>query len=379
MPNSSAMTTVPEHIKNLLFEQDCVVIPDFGGFIANFHSAALHANGSILPPRRRLAFNEVLKFDDGLLSSYVAAVENRSREEALQRIRLFAEHLKTELRRKNQYRFEDLGSFSLNREGKLVFEPDDRLNFHAESYGFVPVFPKFSRKYQVETGVINLPVSRPDRQREPQPILEPDVEEVPVLELARRSERRTSWPSVAAACAVLVVSVIGYQFIQSGPASMSSFNPADVLDFEWAKSKKTEPVAKIRPVSGEAQRDVPAPVPTSLAAPAKPEPTAIPTAAITEILPKPVAAVPAAAREIKRAGTRFYVVVGGFKKVVTANKLKRELIAKGYPEASLVAPKVKGKGLVKVAVEDFDTADQANQLARQVGTRFGASAWVLKQ
>jgi cell division septation protein DedD len=377
MQTEVAMATVPEHIKNLLFEQDCVVIPDFGGFIANFHSAALHANGSVLPPRRRLVFNEVLKFDDGLLSSYVALVENRSRDEALQRIRSFTEHLKTELRRQNHYRFESLGAFTLNREGKLVFEPDDRINFHADSYGFVPIFPKFFRKYEGDANVVALPIKHAE-PKQPTPILEPEIEEVPVVDLNSQSARQVSWTSVAAACAILVLGVVAYQFMQSSTDSLSSLNPFNGLNLNWFASKKTEQIVSAKPAPAiqsnptavsQAILDKKPEVEITVTTPYASEPKTT--------LKAPIPAKPTKMDESKTVGPRFYVIVGGFKKVATAAKLKRELVSKGYEQASVVVPQ--RKGLVKVAASTFDSSEEATELARQIGTRFGAPAWVLKQ
>jgi cell division septation protein DedD len=375
MQNPTHMATVPEHIKNLLFEQDCVVIPDFGGFIANFHAASMHANGSVLPPRRRLLFNEVLKFDDGLLSSYVAVIEHRSREEALQRIRAFTEHLKAELRRTNQYRFEHLGSFTLNREGKLQFEPDERLNFYGESYGCVPVFPKFSRKYDSEKGLIALPIAPISTTPA---VLEPDVEEVPVMDLLPSTSRRNPWLTAAAACGLLMLSVAGYQMVGSSGQLSSSLNPLTGLNMPWNSSEST---------SAGAEKLV-KPSPTVLTAAPIPAPVAQPEAGVAEpvkeerIAIRPVEetrpGLSRPERKISAPQTRYYVIVGGFKKATTANKLKRDLLEKGYDQAQLVLPKAE-RGLVKVAVDALESSEEAAVLAKKVGTRFGNAAWVLKQ
>ncbi len=76
---------IEKYIKYLLFEHDCVVIPDFGGFIANYVSADIHPiRHTFVPPSKNIAFNEMLKLNDGLLVAHIANHEHISREEALQ-------------------------------------------------------------------------------------------------------------------------------------------------------------------------------------------------------------------------------------------------------------------------------------------------------
>ena len=86
------MTTVQNHIKELLFEQDCVVIPEFGGFVTNFDCAKINSNNRfIAPPQKWLAFNVLLKNDDGLLSNYIAKEENITVSQANLKVKTFVE------------------------------------------------------------------------------------------------------------------------------------------------------------------------------------------------------------------------------------------------------------------------------------------------
>ncbi|MBC7920702.1 MAG: HU-CCDC81 and SPOR domain-containing protein [Ferruginibacter sp.] len=124
------------YIKELLFEQDCVVIPEFGGFIANYVSAEIHSiRHTFTPPSKSIAFNEMLRLNDGLLASYASRKEGISREEALVNIRNFTRELREEIKQKNKYRLEEVGTLFLNHEQKLQFEPDNRVNFLNDSFG----------------------------------------------------------------------------------------------------------------------------------------------------------------------------------------------------------------------------------------------------
>ena len=62
------MIELSQHIENLLLENDCVVIPRLGGFIAHYQPATyVEEEGLFLPPTRVVGFNPQLRMNDGLL------------------------------------------------------------------------------------------------------------------------------------------------------------------------------------------------------------------------------------------------------------------------------------------------------------------------
>ena len=79
-----------EYISDLLFLHDCVIIPDFGGFICNYKSAYIDdESGLICPPSKDILFNRNLTHNDGLLVSWIAGKENISYEKATSQLMLF--------------------------------------------------------------------------------------------------------------------------------------------------------------------------------------------------------------------------------------------------------------------------------------------------
>ena len=152
------MNTVLNHIKELLFEQDCVVIPEFGGFVTNFDGAKIDSsNRFITPPQKWLAFNSLLKNDDGLLSNYIAQAEQITREQANLKIKIFVEDTKRFINFDKTYLIDGLGIFSQNEEGKIQFQPQ-ATNFHSESFGMENLFLKRFINQQNELQVIQKPV-----------------------------------------------------------------------------------------------------------------------------------------------------------------------------------------------------------------------------
>lgn len=71
------MIELVQHIESLLLENDCVIIPGFGGFVAHYAPAMRVEDENIfLPPTRTIGFNSLLKMNDGILvQSYMVAFD----------------------------------------------------------------------------------------------------------------------------------------------------------------------------------------------------------------------------------------------------------------------------------------------------------------
>ena len=58
-------------IKELIYTNDCVTIPNFGSFIANkFPSFYSKEESKFYPPSRRITFNSKIQNNDGLLANF---------------------------------------------------------------------------------------------------------------------------------------------------------------------------------------------------------------------------------------------------------------------------------------------------------------------
>ena len=79
------MNELSRHIEILLLDNDCVIVPDFGGFMAHHSPAELDKEtGSFYPPQRTLGFNSQLTLNDSLLAqSYVEAYDISYPEDVL--------------------------------------------------------------------------------------------------------------------------------------------------------------------------------------------------------------------------------------------------------------------------------------------------------
>ena len=154
--------SISSYISELLFLHDCVILPGFGGFIANTKPARLNPKtGELSPPFKELMFNRTLKTNDGLLLSYIAEKEKTSHEDVLESILLYSKGLNEELTFSKILRINKVGLFTLGEEGNIIFTQDHKINYNLSSFGMTSSFATPIKRQkiieeQVTTTIINL-------------------------------------------------------------------------------------------------------------------------------------------------------------------------------------------------------------------------------
>jgi len=134
--NFASVIELQRHIEILLLTNDCVIVPDFGGFITHNVPARYDTSDrSFLPPLRTLGFNPQLRMNDSVLAqSYVEAYDI-SYPEALRRIENEVAELKSQLEEEGYYTLEDLGELTVNQEGNYEFSPCESGILSPDLYG----------------------------------------------------------------------------------------------------------------------------------------------------------------------------------------------------------------------------------------------------
>ena len=126
-------------ITSLLYQHDCVTIPDFGSFIVKELSAKyVEAENKFYPPGRYISFNPIIKSNDGLLANYISSKKSISYNEALRKIGLKVIKWKKILSQDTLY-IQGIGEFILNDSENLIFTADKNSNFSKESFGLRPL------------------------------------------------------------------------------------------------------------------------------------------------------------------------------------------------------------------------------------------------
>jgi cell division septation protein DedD len=360
------MITVDKYIRKLLFEHDCVIIPEFGGLLTHHVGAHYDAiQGVFLPARKRLAFNEVLKIDDGLLTYYVAAHEKLSREDALGVVKRYVDAIRQELQSGGTLEMESVGVFAMNAEGKLVFEPDYAQNYNMESFGMQSLAVREVVRDDVYTGLDDL-------------VLDSEMEFVSGSEPAAR---RHSWVNWAAAAVFLgfVAMLSALNTTSESPSLLSSLNPFEtVRDFTLDSytpppTPLSDPVfllPETKPVSVEVMANV-----------SKDE--ILPEEDFKELIPvtdvkgedsMPTPSLPKKLVEEVKTNHSYYLIAGSFGKLKNARDLKEQLLKKGFTESRIMDDT--GGSLVKVSAGSFATLESAMLHKDKVDALTGADSWV---
>jgi hypothetical protein len=148
---------ITHYISELLFLHDCVIIPEFGGFVGNIKSAQLNTNtGFLIPPTKQILFNPNLKTNDGLLVAHIAKQEGLSQEIVRKNIDVFSNQSKSTLSNSKVLRFDKIGLLTITRENNIHFLQDNTTNYNLDVFGMKPISSKeILRKNETEKQITN--------------------------------------------------------------------------------------------------------------------------------------------------------------------------------------------------------------------------------
>lgn len=129
-----------ESVSELLYKHNCVIIPGFGGFITNYKPSGFEESRNLISPSsKKVAFNQLLIENDGLLINSWSQKNEISYQEAEEDILAFSAYLKDKITINKSFDFENIGTFYSNAEGKIIFVPYQGFNFLESSYGLFPI------------------------------------------------------------------------------------------------------------------------------------------------------------------------------------------------------------------------------------------------
>lgn len=132
-----------KYISTLLYRHDCVVVPEFGAFIAQKTNAGYTSETSVFtPPSKQIAFNPSLVKNDGLLIQEMAQFGGISFEKAKDEVENAVQFWKNHLNINSTLVLPELGTLKKDENGLLSFEPSSR-NYLLDSFGLESVRAKY--------------------------------------------------------------------------------------------------------------------------------------------------------------------------------------------------------------------------------------------
>jgi len=339
------MERIIEHIERLLLQHDCVIIPDFGGFVLQRIPAVYQEDDHFFTPaRKEIVFNPTLMYNDGLLIESYMQRYSTDFAKAQTLVRKEVTALKEVLDDHAELKFGKIGLF-FKEEERLLFLPATRSEelFNVPSFG-LPVFHFLPLTARDTTTVNSILAPEPKKETPTDQTVNRRknvVYHIPVTRLFLQIVATT-------AAAILLFLFLATPVSDVNHASYSaSFVPREIL----LKKTTDEMTAEAHAVSNETVKNVVSsdgeneatdahlafvkPDPTS---PASPEPTAVspnPSSAspkhASTISSKTTSSKPAHSKTTSSKLThsnslKYYVVIGSFKSKTNAqvyiNRLK---------------------------------------------------------
>lgn len=321
--------TLDQHIAYLLHEHDCVILPEFGGFVANYQSAKIDPVINLMhPPKKHIVFNKSLQNNDGLLVNEVAACDGINFKKAQKEVEAYVLDLKDKLHLHKKVLIAEVGTLIQSSDNMVLFVQDLTTNHLLSSYGMgtlqSPAVKRVSMQERIEQKIKHI-----------------DEKHLP--------SNKKSWMKVAAVLLPLaMVSVIGVtqqEEIQMAVANLNPFNSStevvtpvveNVIAYNYTVHSPINNIADAVQQSFEAQT--------------------MAEATITAQSPK------------------HFIIAGAFGSERNANKLVRKLQRWNYSNARIIGQSK--NGLYRVCYDGFAQAEDATSALKQIKQK-NHSAWML--
>ena len=384
------MIELAQHIEALLLENDCVIVPGLGGFVAHYASATRVKEENIfLPPTRIIGFNPQLKMNDGLLVQSYMSVYGTNFSDATKMVERKVDELIATLH-------ED-GKVDLPNVGEV------RYTIH-NTFDFAPYDNKITTPYLYGLDAFEM--------QELSALEKPSTENVAAYSVpaAIKKEKRTfsiKFNRAYLTNAAAVVAAIVLSFFFSTPIENTEVvegNYAQLLPNELFEMIEKESLA-INPIVVSRKADTPkasAQKNTGQKAKKKVVPVAVREVKVGQAnaqnapvvsQPKQQAAEVSSSTsvttksEIQKttAGTvapslvstqKYHVIIASVGTEKDAEAMAKQLIEKGYPHAKAIV----GDGKMRVSIESCGTETKAYQALNRVRqNETYKNAWVLKK
>lgn len=391
------MIELAQHIEVLLLENDCVIVPGLGGFVAHYTPAMRVAEENVfLPPTRIIGFNPQLKMNDGLLVQSYMAVYDTDFSDATRIVEKEVAHIFT----------------ALHEEGKVDLPNIGELRYSIHGiYDFVPYDHKITTPYLY--GLDSFEMQELAELKKPYAELKKLYMEktirysVPVVPEDKKRRFEIKFNRSYLSNAVAMIAVVALFFFLSTPIENTEVvegNYAQLLPNELFEMIEKESLA-INPIVVSRKADTPkasAQKNTGQKAKKKVVPVAVREVKVGQAnaqnapvvsQPKQQAAEVSSSTsvttksEIQKttAGTvapslvsaqKYHVIIASVGTEKDAEAMAKQLIEKGYPHAKAIV----GDGKMRVSIESCGTETEAYQALNRVRqNETYKNAWVLKK
>jgi cell division protein FtsN len=325
-----------KHISELLYDHECVIVPELGGFLSSYTPSRIHAAQHLVtPPSKKIAFNVFLRQNDGLLANYIVQSESVSYPEAVREIEAYVDNCNRDLSSGKKFVIERVGVLNRDSESNIQFEAFSNVNYLKDSFGLSPVqfIPVQNNDFekQVEQQLRDFISLRPSQAQPRQPAFAKKI-------------RLNALNSLLLGGSLIWLCLNVY-IVTPKNVNFASLNPFSV-------STKTEP--SVSPSETKSKSEIYTQPNT-----ARTETVYVKTP-VTAALPESVAPAPAIKLEDaiskKTNAKNYFIVAGAFNSIVNATRKEAELKKQGFASANIIENK---DGLKLVCYDGYATREEA--------------------
>ena len=367
------MIELAQHIEVLLLENDCVIVPGLGGFVAHYTPAMRVAEENVfLPPTRIIGFNPQLKMNDGLLVQSYMAVYDTDFSDATRIVEKEVAHIFTALHEEGKVDLPNIGELRYSIHGIYDFVPYDHKITTPYLYGLdsfeMQELAELKKPYMEKTIRYSVPVVPEDKKR--------------------RFEIKFNRSYLSNA--VAMIAVVALFFFLSTPIENTEVvegNYAQLLPNELFEMIEKESLA-INPIVVSRKADTPkAPAQKNTGQKAKEKVVPVVSQPKRQAAEVSSSASATTKSEVQKttAGTvapslvsakKYHVIIASVGTEKDAEAMAKQLIEKGYPHAKAIV----GDGKMRVSIESCGTETEAYQTLNRIRqNETYQNAWVLKK
>lgn len=384
------MNELAKHIEALLLENDCVIVPDLGGFVA-YYTAAMRVEeeSAFFPPTRVIGFNPRMKMNDGALAQSYMTVYATSFSDATKMISRQVDEVLDKLHEDGKVELPNIGELRYSIHGTYDFTPYDNRLATPSLYALESFQMKELSVLKQEKKVMHPGVSA---SAEVKP-----VSAVPAAMPRRnQSPKRIHWEH-----AVAVVAVIALLFMFSVPVENTeivhenyarlfpeqlfekmenqSVVFSDIVAEKQTSENKKQSAGRIQRRKPVAVKEVKVSEQTStpaapVAATASPKVASNePAATVKKESPKKTASAAPSTQSIQK---KYHIIVASVGTEADARQMAEQLRKEGYASAQAII----GGGKMRVSIQSLATEKEAYQALSGIReNKKYQSAWVLKK
>lgn len=365
---AARMRNLARHIELLLRDNDCVILPGFGGFIAQTVPAYYVSEEALYyPPSRSICFNAAITMNDGLLAQSYMKSYQVDYARASYMVDIAIEKLCDALDEEGMVTLPHIGTIKQDVYQSIQFIPEEAGVSSPLHFGLGSFLIKELHLLHESTEV----------SKQPQSVITHTAKTIDV-----HINKSVLRQVISTAAVLLLLLMVSLPIGNHKPTDIASLHLTDVIATPVVKQQAPIPAVEATIIEGDLAVDVTTVdtvaamshliVPTDM--PVIEEAIAAETITDEAIQPAEIAAeIPQASAEVLPEKV-YHIIVASLPNHRGAEETMNQYINKGYPNVSLV----ERDNRIRISLVQFTDKDEANNYLKEL-RQIDAfqSAWLL--